>query len=175
MSYTYLAASLPELTLGQPPPMGLGTFTAQCQGVLEAPALWDVQQLVQGDFLELSTTPGQKWQALETQIRNETATALRPNQDLTHPFFIGYSVFVRDCVRRAFDAATPLERERILDRGRFALLADLAGHDPLGLSRIVSFAGQLRLVHRWAVWDQETGRERFDEMVATVAEAVLAQ
>lgn len=174
MSHVYLAASLPGLDLGHPPPLGLETFAARCAGVLEAPALADVQNLLAGEDHNLRTEPGRRWQALETQLRNEVATARRPNQDLAHPFYTGYSVEIRDSVRRAFGAQTPLKRERILDRCRFALLEELAEGNTLSLGRIIGFAGQLRLVHRWAGWDQQAGRRRFADMVGTLRDTIIA-
>jgi hypothetical protein len=175
MIHTYLAASLPELELGQSPPMSLKRFAAQCEGILSNDALNDVQRLVRGQAAGMRTEPGRRWQNLETQLRNASAARRRPREDLAQPFFEGYSVVVRDCVRRAFNTATPLERERILDRCRFALLSDIASDAPLGLERILSFAGQLHLVHRWFGWDEDTGRERFEDLVSTMAEDVLSR
>ena len=172
MIATYLAATLPSLTLGRPAPVSVAGFRFSCSGLLDEPELRDLDRMLDMSPGFCETPFGQAWSDLEIQISNECARKRRPGLEKKLRMHGGYSVQVREMVRDAFQRETPLDREWVLDNGRFSLLENLAAPGSLGLERILAFAGQLRLVHRWAQFDEEQGRKRFQELVEeTVKEA----
>ncbi len=175
MSYEYLVASLPMLFPGDPPPFGLETFLHRCAGVLSAADEAALHRVLAGEIRGEDPAPAQAWSALETQMRNATATAraaawqtdprphLRP-----HPGFDGT---VRHVVDDAFSKTSPLERERTLDRGRWRLLEDLALRDPFGFAAVIAYGLKLRIAERWAAWGEKTGREECDRLLDEALEA----
>ncbi len=175
MSYISLAASLPWLELGQKPPLSLKDFRFSCSGILQPSELQDLDSLLADRLGQFSTSFGRSWSALAVQIMNECARKRNPSLKSGFRMHSGYSVQAARFVMEAFHQENPLEREWLLDRGRFALLEELIGLDQLGLESILAFAGRLRLVHRWAAFDEQRGRERFQTLMEETLESAWNQ
>lgn len=175
MIFTYLAATLPYLALGKSPPISIDDFRTSCSGLLKDPQFRDLDRLLDGNPEFCETPFGQVWSDLETQIINECARKRRPGLEKKLRMHRGYSVLAREMVQDAFNRETPQEREWVLDRGRFLLLENLARPGSLGLERILAFAGQLRLVHRWAQFDEQRGRKRFQDLVEETVKEVRSE
>ncbi|MCF8108158.1 MAG: DUF2764 domain-containing protein [Desulfohalobiaceae bacterium] len=171
MSTIALAASLPWLELGRKPPLSMEHFRFSCSGMMQTVEFEDLERLLQGDLGPYATSFGHSWAALEIQIRNECARKRESGLKTGFWMHQGYSIQAARYVMEAFQQETPMKREWLLDKGRFALLEELIGLDHLGLERILSFAGQLRLVHRWDAFDEERGRKRFQDLVDRTVEA----
>jgi hypothetical protein len=171
MTFVYLAASLPLLSLDAKPPFSMEAFRMRCSGLLAPKERSELERMLQGQQEGFLTVFGRAWAALQAQMDNECARQrnLRLDQLRSHS---GFSVQVRDLVLDAFNRENPLARERVLDAGRFALLEELAQSDPYGLPRILAFAGQLRLVHRWAGLDKDSGRKRFASLVEETVQSL---
>lgn len=167
MPYYYLSASLPLLVFGDPPPLSAAAFLERCAEHLE-PAHFSVMSLL------LAGEPvghpfGEAWMDADTDIRNAAARAraTRLNRDAA-PMLRGQKdirVFVRDAVAEAFAAATPLDRERALDRLRWRLLDELAGFDPFAPEAMFAYGLKLRLAEKWARLDGDAGRRALDAAV----------
>ena len=173
MSTISLAASLPWLELGRKPPLSVEDFRFSCSGILPATEFQDLERLLEGGLGPYATAFGRSWAALENQIRNECARKRDPGLKSGFWMHKGYSVQAARFVMEAFHQETPMKREWLLDKGRFALLEELIGLDHLGVERVLAFAGQLRLVHRWDAFDAQRGRERFRALVDRAVEAAL--
>ena len=170
MSHISLAASLPWLELGRKPPLTVEDFRFSCSGTLSPVEFQELEMLLKAELGPYATSFGRSWAELEIQIRNECARKRVPGLKEGFRMHRGYSVQAARVVMDAFHQETPLKREWLLDKGRFALLDELIGLDHLGLERILAFAGQLRLVHRWEVFDEQRGRERFRNLVERTVE-----
>jgi hypothetical protein len=174
MSFVYLAASLPLLSLDRRPPMSLQELQRSCDGLLAPEQRAELENMLWGRIQGMQTRFGRTWADYEAQLENECARkrSNRPERLRSHA---GYSIQVRDIVLDAFNRENPLERERVLDWGRFRLLDELGALNPLGLERVLAFAGQLRLVHRWAALDRELGRKRFQSLVEQTVQQLLTR
>jgi len=169
VKYYYLVASLPLLTLGDPPPISVIRFRSDAGGEL---AEDDARELAL--VMDESEDPGRSpfaraWRNAETQIRNACVTfrAGRYGEDprryaRSHE---GFDVSVEDGVRRAFEAASPLDRERALDRLRWRIADDLALPDPFGLPAVLAFGVKLKMAERWAEMDDEVGGGKIESWV----------
>jgi len=163
MNYYYFAASLPMLTLGSPPPFSAARFRAMAADFLTSSDLAALEEAVAET--EAPHHPwNRRWREVETKIRNaiarlrgqhlrrESALYLRPQE--------GVDLALEKTVAEAFSRPTPLEREKALDRLRWARLEELAGYNIFHLNAILSYALRLRLCERWAGWDVAAGRNR---------------
>ncbi len=162
MSLTYLLASLPFLQLGSPPPVAPEELLRRAQPVLSPPELLTLKDLLETGGRHAEHPFARAWRALETQLRNAVATARaqrlkRLPDPWLKPFPGVIRLDIRNAVEEAFQSPSPLERERKLDRSRWILLDELAGHDPFTLDTLFAYALRLRMVARWAALRPETG------------------
>jgi hypothetical protein len=88
--------------------------------------------------------------------------------------YSGYSKEVAHLVHEAFNRENPRELEWRLDQGRWNLAQDLIPPErPLGFERILAFAVQLRLMHRWTAMDADTGQERLESLLQGLVSNML--
>lgn len=175
MTYTYLAASLPTLVFGAPPPYGVAEFRASCEGVLSREDLASLDALIAGE-----PAPGcrfvSEWQARETQLRNGVVRARAAHLGVeARPYLhdhAGWDTGVAKAVSDAFSKPNPLERELELDRCRWRTAEDLARFAPFGVEAVLSFAVRLGIAERWAGLAEAAGIQRVEAFVgAAGAEA----
>jgi len=172
MSYEYLVASLPMLFPGDPPPFGMAEFLFRCSGVLTPSDLQTIDAVLAGRAGDIDHAAVQEWAAHETQLRNATALARAAVwQTDARPFLHSHAGFdgeVRDGVADAFTKASPMERERALDRCRWRILDDIARRDYFGMGAVIAFVLKLQMVERAAVWTQEAGRAALENHLRTL-------
>jgi hypothetical protein len=170
MSLTYLLASLPFLTLGNPPPLQPEDLLARA-----LPHLSPAEAEILRDLL---STGGQRanhpfalaWRSLDTQMRNAIVLVRAQRlKRLPDPFLRPVEgtvrLDIRAAVEEAFQAPNPMERERRFDRARWRLLDELAGPDPFTLESLFAYALKLRLVVRWAALRPDVGEAVLDREV----------
>ena len=161
--YAYLLSTLPSFTLDEPPPMTVATLLEQCRPFLGEDELRALEDPAAG-----AGAPGEtgavtrRWRDGERQLRNAVARRRAPAWGVTPEPYLrehqGFRVDVEDAVGRAFDAADPLERERLLHELRWRLLDDLAGVVPWGFAAVFAYAQRLRDAGAWAERDVDEGR-----------------
>ena len=171
MSYYYLAASLPALSLDHPPALSWMEFRALCADHLRATDLVALDQL-DGGNRPASTHPFvRNWQRSETRIRNAVARRRGARRGRDASVFlreqIGVDLQCEARVEQAFARANPLERERDLDAWRWECAERLAGYDPFSSSALLAYGLKLLLAERWQAIDIETGRERAEKIIRT--------
>lgn len=169
MNYYYLAASLPAVSMDSAPSMNIEAFESTCRDHLLTPDMDALHALLRN---EPSSHPFLKmWRQGETQLRNAVATtrARRSNSEATG--FIrdheGFESSVEKTVADAFSAATPLERERMLDRFRWNRADELAGTNDFATAAVLAYCIKLMLAERWSTFSEETGNETLDHMVTS--------
>ena len=168
MKYTYLAASLPTLVFGAPPPFGVAEFRAKCEGVLSRADLAALDALLAG-----APAPGvgfvAEWQARETQLRNGVVRARAAHLGVeARPYLrdhAGWDMTVAKAVTDAFAKPNPLDREQELDRCRWRMAEDLARFEPFGLAAVLAFAVKLGIAERWAGLVEDAGVKRVEDFV----------
>jgi len=169
LSYYYLAASLPELTLREAPPLELEEFLDRSSCVLEKDDLQEVHLVLSGRAAEGRSGFSQCWLNAETQLRNAVVRvrASRYGLDARDLFrsHKGFDLSIEKAVAAAFARATPLRQELALDRLRWEILDDLARTDRFGLPVILAFVLKLRMVERWWAMSDEKGEQRVAEFV----------
>jgi hypothetical protein len=168
VSYEYLAASLPMLFFGDPPPFSTATFRASCVGLLSVKDQATLDALLQGR-LDAAGAFATAWRAYETHLRNQLALARASAYGADPKPFVreqpGFDMDVARSVDAAYSKAHPLERELELDRGRWHTLDDLARQDPFGAAGVLAFALKLRIAERWDGLSKETGRDVLEQWI----------
>jgi hypothetical protein len=169
MSYFYFAATLPELSIEQAPPLSSDAFTALCR-----------ENLSDGDFAALEALSNdeathrrtfvRQWKDKETQLRNALvrvrASELKRDPGPYLREQIGADGSVDRTVGDAFGRKTPQDRELVLDRFRWTQAEALAGYDPFSIDAILAYSVKLKLAERWAGMDEDAGRNKADEIVS---------
>ncbi len=174
MSYHYLVASLPMLSLDAPPPFSSRDFLSHCHGVLKTSDLAVLEAIVSGSMV-IGNAVAATWSARETQTRNLIAQfrAARLGVD-PRPFLrdhSGYDVALAQAVTDALAAATPVEREQALDRCRWSIAEELSRAAPFGFAAILAFAIKLRIAERWARRTEAAGERRVEALLAAMSQA----
>ncbi len=156
----YLAASLPALFFGDPPPYAPAEFRFHCQGVLDENELKALDAVLAGE--PGPSAFGAEWLAREMQLRNAVARIRASRRggearqaERSHA---GFSVAMEQGVADAFTKPDPLAREMDLDRLRWRTAEELAQTAPFGLPAVLAFAVKLNIASRWAGLKDEAGR-----------------
>ncbi len=163
MNYYYFAASLPMLTLGAPPPFSVERFRNMAAEFLTSSDLKALEEALADT--EAPRHPwNQRWRKLEANIRNASARlrGQRLRRDAA-PYLRSQDeidLALEKSVADAWARPTPLEREKALDRLRWARLEEMAGYNIFHLNAILAYARRLSLCERWAAWDAAAGRDR---------------
>jgi hypothetical protein len=170
MSYYFFAATLPVLDLDSPPPMAVKEFLQSCRRHLTA---------ADAEAAEAALTPAaaarcahptvRAWHDRETQWRNAIVRqrALRAKRD-AGPFLraqAGGDAAIDAAVAAAFNAASPLEREKALDRVLWKQAEELAGWDPFSATAVIVYGVRLRMAARWAGLSAAAGESRAQAIV----------
>lgn len=176
MKHYYLVSSLPELTLGEPPPFSSDALRDRFQSLLNKRELRELELFLAGRETEAESEFARRWRAADTQLRNAAARSravkcgVEPHGFLkTH---VGFDVFVEKAVADAFAKTNPLERELALDRLRWRLLDDFTREDPFAFSVLTAFVIRLRIVERWAGLKEELGRRAVARTLKTLTEGL---
>jgi hypothetical protein len=173
MNHYFLVASLPMLQFGEKPPIRLADFLSACGAALAEGEMAVLRDLLERDGEAESHPFSRAWRDRETELRNAVARLrARPLQINPEPWLrphAGARVYIQTGVAEAFQAADPLQRERALDRLRWRILEDLAGLEPFSLEAVFSYALRLRLLWRWAGYQEAEGAAALDRAVGEAA------
>ena len=171
MAYYYLAASLPALTLDQPPSMKVDAYVELCRDHLSPKDQAAVDALAAG---HPPVHPlAMQWQQSETQLRNCVARHRAQRRQIDASSLLrehtGYQVAIETGVERALQAADPLQRERALDELRWQLIDDLQGTDEFGSATVITYLLRLQLCTRWNALTVEQGKARMEDTLASTS------
>jgi len=166
----YLVASLPHLRFGEKPPMDGAGFRASCVGHLSAEELSAVDAALENR--EPSFDLASKHWNREVQLRDAVVRLRAKNRGTDATQFLkpfdGFSVTIEKRVSDALSRSNPLEQEEDVDRIRWMLADELALTQPFGFSGVLAFAIKVRIAERWAELDEETGKEKVEELIQEV-------
>jgi len=168
MNYYYFGATLPMLSVEEPPPMSVADFIGLCSEHLAAEDFDCVKALAEDPWLAGGGF-AEDWRAWETQLRNFVARsrAARLHRDAA-PYLREERVFdagLEGGVADAFSRSTPLDRERALDVLRWKKIEELGGFNPFSVDAMMSYVLHLAIAARWASMDPAVGREKVNELV----------
>lgn len=161
--YYFLAASLPKLEFGSPPPMEIKQFLELCQ---EQISETDYSLLVAGQ-----TTVQQKFGHWDTCLRNCLAQRRARERNLSAPEkhseadFWSYPAVL---TQEVFLLEDPLERERRIDQARFAVIDDLGSSSWCDVNFLGAYLLKLEILTKQSMFDAERGAVNIDRLVAAV-------
>ena len=170
MSYYYLVASLPSVSLDDPSPIAEEELLDRCSRFLAAAEMDELKRILAGRYDECVTPFALKWRHAETQLRNAVARARAASRGVEAAPYLkshaGFDVALEKTVAEAFSKSSPLEKEMELDRFRWRLLDDLVFAEAFEFSAVLAYALKLRIAARWAGRTDEAGRMRLEENLA---------
>ena len=165
----YLVASLPHLRFGEKPPMDGAGFRASCVGHLSAEELSAVDAALENREPKAGRTPAVRWWNSEVQLRDAVVRLRAKNRGTDATQFLkpfeGFSATIEKMAADALNRSNPLEQEEDIDRIRWMLADELALIQPFGFSGVHAFAIKVRIAERWAELDEETGKEKVEELI----------
>jgi hypothetical protein len=139
-------------------------FRSACEAQLKSSDREALKTLLDGSDTPASHKFVRQWQACDTQLRNAAARLRAARRNASAVNFVrnhpGFQVSIEHGVEAAFDAPTPLERERALDQLRWTLLDELAGPNPFSTSHIFAYAIKLQIAARWASMNRQKGEDK---------------
>jgi len=163
--YYYLLSSLPTLREGEPPPFAAAEFLRRCADWLTPEAMAELvalELLPPVGALPSSCPTIAAWHDWETDLRNRLAQLRQPAAERDPALDLRP---VGPCfpdneraLREALAAATPLERERQLDRLRWRRLDELEIGWSFGFDRLCVYKLKLLLAEGWQRRTAEAGR-----------------
>lgn len=169
MAYYYFAASLPELVLGEEPPVDFHRFLFWCESNLAPQDMAEARLILEGREAEGRSEFVRRYLAWETQLRNAVARIRAGRRGRAAEAFEreheGFAVFVERAASEAMAKADPLERERALDEFRWKMLEEAAACEPFGAAAVFAFAFRLRLAWRWQAMQPEKGEKAALELL----------
>ena len=162
--YYFFSASLPEIRLGERPPMTLDEFDAEAEAQLTPRHYaWlvadDPRARVCGEMRRFE-------EFLRTRIAERRAEKLRRPADFPEPqaFYGG--------IDEALDAAAalnPADRERAVDLLRWQMLDELTSGNDFDFDHICAYRAKLRIAEKYRGRDAKAGRDLFDSAVREMA------
>lgn len=172
MSYYYLVASLPAITVGNPPPVAPAQFRTVCSEHLEPQHLRELDAVFTGRG---ASRFARQWQRVQAVIAHACALARAPGHgidpaSLTAPDQVPDLALAR-AVQDALADPDPERREQALDAVRLATLEQLTFAAPFELEAVLAYGLRLEICARWAARTPERGRT---ELAAQV-DALLHQ
>ncbi len=179
----YLLAGLPTPRLGVPPDLDPDAFLDRCRGFVSEPRWHDLAAVLgeaapDGAASSPSDPASRAWADLSAQVDDAVARHRRGRGGHDGPAprlrrSTGFRVDVVQAVARAFDAADPGARERVLDELRWRLADDVALMGADGFAALLARAAQLRLAWRWAGWSDEPGWTALEAALRRIEEAYV--
>lgn len=166
MSYYYLMASLPSLTLdGAVPldPQGLRTLASEH---LEPHDLAEFDAVLHGGG---RSGFARAWLAFDTQVRNGIARARAARLGVDASEFLrpvdGLDLTLNQQVQAAYAQSDPLARERALDGLRWRWLDHAVLGQPFSLDAVLGYALKLQMAARSTTRTDAAGRARLTAQV----------
>lgn len=148
MSTDYIVASLPTLSFGVPAPISWEKFCETAGGAARLSRLME------------------RFNDLETQLRNAVAEARVGNADYSRPAS-GCSLFWKNRVLACFQEKDVARRDELLDRVWWDAAEELMSPSaPLGEGALAAYAIRLKIALRRGMISADAGNAAFDRLTA---------
>jgi len=171
VSYYYLVAGLPLLSLDQPVPFTPDEYFLSCEHLLSDSDRTDMQHILEGHPERCRNRLVKEWVARDTQLRSAIARARAARKRVeAYPYireFSGYDAYSEKVAAEAMSEPNPLAREMNIDRFRWRLLDELSLADPFGAFTLFAFVIKLQMSAQWQKRTKDRGRDRVDELIHT--------
>jgi len=170
MSYYYLGASLPALSIDSPPEMSVEEFRNLCSQHMTKSDMRVLNDILSGNETESSHPFAAKWTEKKTLIRNAIARTRASRLQIDASDYLKeqtpVSVTTEKKIADAFASANPADREHAIDKYTWTEIEDIAGYDPFSTNAILAYALKLKLAERWAGMTEEDGTERASAIIS---------
>lgn len=175
-SYYYLVASLPTLNFDQESPFSLEEFYQMCQQELTKNDLKVIESLLY-DLDDSNHPVLVKWNTFVNQMENilsemrgerlsrETETKGKSDRDAT----------IVETIKAAMQAENPLEAELILMRLQWDFAAELAQNSYFEIETLASYALQLKLALRKALFKRFEGKGEFEHLFSILQKNIKSK
>ena len=180
MEYASIVASLPMLRFGEAPQLSLDDFLGNC-ALLKDSDREELDRILAGEREQLQSKFGRDWINADTQLRCAVVQKRAETTSVdAQPYlrdYQGFDMTTLKTVEDAFNAANPLDAERLLDQRRWALLDELAFNNEFGLPGVLAYAEKLKIALRWTSMDEEKAREVLEAFTVSnlVEEGTMAR
>ena len=175
MSYYYLIASLPLLTLESTQMPSVDDFMELCAENLPSELCNQLAKVTAIPRDLASCTSEEKWNSFETALRNRVATwgAHKTKADVTKYLRYESDVFVslEKEVEDAFDNDNPMKVEQALDAIRWQFLDNLETGNEFNFDKLFIYKVRLLIKSKWANLNVEKG----EEQVKATVELILSK
>lgn len=176
-AYYYLVATLPALSMDAGPSLDYASFRALCAEHLSEADVRVLDVLVEGKGSGNGFV--RAWRDRDGELRNEVARKRAPrvggNAESCLRDVTSFDMRVEKVVADAFAQATPLDREKALDRFRWQVIEELQGFDTFSFSAVLAYALKVQIAARWGAVDEEKGRMVADTQFGVDAKEILAE
>ena len=159
--YYFFSASLPEIRLGERPPMTPGEFDAEAEMQL-TPRHYAMLASDSDDAPVLHAMHRFE-EFLRTRIARRRAEKLNLPFDVPEPEEFYAEV---EAALGQLSQLAPAEREFETDKLRWRMLDELSCLDEFGFDHLCAYRAKLRLAEKYRDRDEAAGKKRFDAAVA---------
>ena len=159
--YYFLSASLPEIRLGERPPMTLGEFDAEAE--MQLTPLHYAMLTTDSDDAPVLRRMHRFEEFLKARIAKRRAEKLNLTFDAPEPE--GFYTEVEAALGQLAQLP-PAEREFETDKLRWRMLDELSALDEFGFDHICAYRTKLKLAEKYRDRDAAAGKKRFDAAVA---------
>ena len=163
--YYFFSASLPEIRLGERPPMTLDEFDAAAE--MQLPRRHYAMLTNDCDDAPVIRGMHRFEEFLKTRIAKRRAEKLNIPFDVPEPdeFYSEVEAALGQLAQLA-----PAEREFEIDMLRWRMLDELASLDEFGFDHICAYRAKLKLAEKYRDRAAAVGKKRFDAAVAILME-----
>lgn len=167
----YLISSLPTLSLWEKPEIDLNSFLELCKDQLdinEYNAVKEIEFLPSEDLEKQHKNLSlKKWYNWETCLRNKVAKLRTNNTDKDCTSYLheekDYFPEIERISQEAMGADNPLDKEKILDNGRWERLCELESGHIFDIDLVFIYKLKLFICEKWLTRQEDAGRENLDK------------
>ena len=175
--YYFLVSSLPYLLKNSNIKLTLNKFEELCSEQLTKNDLNVIEECKLNNFNlnKKDNITFSRWQLWEINLRNELLK-LRAQKKGIQPdkYFVSCDriIEVDEIARSAFNQASPIDAENMLDNARWDLLESMEVGNYFNIDKLVLYSLKLQLLEKKAAYNKEQGIEVFNELKQTKLEKI---
>ncbi|HEY5653447.1 MAG TPA: DUF2764 family protein [Pontiella sp.] len=174
MAYYSLVASLPNLQIGDEPPVSTEEYINDCAQWVSERETEMLKAVLLNEPIASPCPRCKSWNNIETQLRNAVARHRGQKLGVDYKEYLqphdGFSGEIEVLVTDAFTRNDPIELEEELDRARWSLADTLIGDDPFGFGKVLAYGIQLKITERWSRMDVSVGKQNIEAVITANTE-----
>ncbi len=177
--YYFLVSSLPYLLKDSNVQLTVNKFEELCRELLTINDLDIIEKckLNNFNFNKKDNLTFSKWQLWEINLRNELLKLRAQKKGVqTDKYFVSCEniIEVNDIAKNAFNQASPIDAENMLDNERWDLLDSMEVGNYFNIDKLVLYSLKLQLLEKKAAYNKAQGTEEFNKLKQTKLEKIKA-